>query len=117
MKLAIEEFKTALEKDFLLSELQLIPVEHCSQAYGVSFTDSITKIKISYSGDTRPSKKFAEACKFSHLLIHEATFNEDLADHAKKARHSTVPEALEIASIVEPKALVLTHVSKRHSKL
>ena len=47
-------------------------------------------MKISYSGDTRPCPEFASAAAESDLLIHEGTFNHDLIEHAKKARHSTV---------------------------
>jgi ribonuclease Z len=37
-----------------------------------------TGIKISYSGDTIPVKAFAKAAKNSTILIHEATFGDDL---------------------------------------
>lgn len=50
-------------------------------------------------------------------MIHEATFNDDLLEYAKKARHSSLSEALDIATNAEAKAVVLTHISKRHMKL
>ncbi|EAR89702.2 ribonuclease Z (macronuclear) [Tetrahymena thermophila SB210] len=113
---SIAEFKQFLLSTLGIEEICFIPVIHCSQAYGVVFRHK-SGVKISYSGDTRPCSEFAKVAEGSDLMIHEGTFNNDLLEHAKKARHSTATEAIEIAMQAKVKALVLTHLSKRHSKL
>ncbi|MDW8048538.1 MAG: ribonuclease Z [Nitrososphaerota archaeon] len=71
--------------------------------------------KIVYSGDTRPSDKIVQIAKSADLLIHEATFSQDLAERAKEDGHSTPIEAAVIAKKAEVKLLVLTHISARYS--
>lgn len=46
-------------------------------------------------------------------MIHEATFQNDLHDHAVKKRHSTIVEALYIADMMRAKNVILTHFSSR----
>jgi ribonuclease Z len=71
------------------------PVIHCPQSYGIVITHS-SSIKISYSGDTRPCADFAHDAKNSTILIHEATFGDDLAGNAEAHYHSTVGEAIDM---------------------
>ncbi|KAL4465254.1 hypothetical protein ABPG74_001968 [Tetrahymena malaccensis] len=113
---SIIQFKQYLLSSLGIEEIIFVPVIHCSQAYGVVFRHK-SGVKISYSGDTRPCPEFAKVAEGSDLMIHEGTFNHDLLEHAKKARHSTATEAIQIAMQAKVKALVLTHLSKRHSKL
>ena len=63
--------------------VQFLPVhlDHCPQSFGIVITHK-TGIKISYSGDCRPSKDFAKAAHKSTVLIHEATFGDDLLNNA-----------------------------------
>jgi ribonuclease Z len=72
-----------------------VPVIHCPQSYGI-VVEHMSNIKISYSGDTRPAPEFAKAAKNSTILIHEATFGDDLADNALSHYHSTVGEAIDM---------------------
>jgi ribonuclease BN (tRNA processing enzyme) len=73
-------------------EIENVKVLHCPQAYGVVVTvslpdrvrvqtpDVITpsrKMKIVYSGDTRPSALLCDVGRDCALLIHEATFEDD----------------------------------------
>ena len=71
-------------------------------------------LKIAYSGDTRPSEKFAVAAEGSDLLIHEATFDEALLERAGENRHSTAVQAAEVAVKAKTKRLILTHISSRY---
>ena len=71
-------------------------------------------LKIAYSGDTRPSEKFAVAAEGSDLLIHEATFDEALLERAGENRHSTAAQAAEVAVKAKAKRLILTHISSRY---
>lgn len=51
--------------------------------------------------------------KDATILIHEATFEDDLMDHACHKRHSTVSEALTVGKSMNAKYTVLTHFSQR----
>lgn len=70
--------------------------------------------KVVYSGDTRPSSNIVKLAENADLLIHESTFDEDLAERAAEDQHSTVAEAAEIAKKTAAKLLVLTHISARY---
>ena len=72
-----------------INEFLPIPVDHCPQSYAVVIGHK-SKVKISYSGDCRPSEEFAKAALNSTLLIHEATFGDDLQENATDNMHSTV---------------------------
>ncbi|EOB13208.1 Zinc phosphodiesterase ELAC protein 2 [Nosema bombycis CQ1] len=90
-------------------------VEHNLDSCSVSLVYK-NKIKISYSGDTRPSFIFAIMSKDSDALIHESTFNGNNLDKAIKTKHSTVQEANIIYEFSKSKTLFLTHFSQRYPK-
>jgi ribonuclease Z len=71
-------------------------------------------IKIVYSGDTRPTRNLAKLAKNADLLIHEATFEDELLERAKEDGHSTPSQAAETAKKAEVKRLMLTHLSSRY---
>ncbi len=71
--------------------------------------------KIVYSGDTRPFEEFAKFAEDADLLIHEATFDDSLADKAELDGHSTPSQAATQAKCAGVKRLVLTHVSARYN--
>ena len=71
-------------------------------------------MKIVYSGDTRTNDALVELAQGSDLLIHEATFNEELAERAQEDGHSTAREAAQLAKKAGVKDLVLTHLSSRY---
>jgi ribonuclease Z len=85
----------------ILETAQTIRVTHCPNAYAVvlNLRDERQVYKISYSGDCRPSPNFAEIGTNSDLLIHEATFDDDMKDEAIAKKHSTIGEALEIGQL------------------
>ncbi|MET1124171.1 MAG: ribonuclease Z [Archaeoglobaceae archaeon] len=72
--------------------------------------------KIVYTGDTRPCERTVEVAREADLLIHDASFTEDLKDWAIESGHSTAREAAEVARAAGVKKLVLTHISARYSK-
>ncbi len=71
--------------------------------------------KIVYTGDTRPFKEFAVFAADADLVIHEATFDDSLADKAEVDGHSTPRQAALEAKAANAKSLVLTHISARYS--
>jgi ribonuclease Z len=71
--------------------------------------------KIVYTGDTRPIKGFAKFAADADLVIHEATFDDALAEKAAEDGHSTPSQASEAAMKAKAKRLVLTHISARYA--
>ena len=69
-----------------------------------------------YSSDTRPSSSVVENAQGADLLIHDATFRDDLKDRAITTGHSTVGEACEVAKRAGVKMLALTHLSARYKE-
>ena len=70
--------------------------------------------KIVYTGDTRPSKNLVKFAESADLLIHEATFDDELRGRAREDGHSTPSQAAESAKKAGVKRLVLTHISARY---
>jgi ribonuclease Z len=72
--------------------------------------------EIVISGDTRPSSGLLSYVQENEidLLIHEATYSEDLQEMAREKKHSTVREACEVAKGGRVKQLALTHFSSRY---
>lgn len=99
-----------------LEDLLTCRVKHCKGALAVSLVFS-NGFKVSYSGDCRPSDKFAVIGQDSTVLIHEATFQPDMVGSAKAKRHSTSLEAIEIGRRMQARAVLLTHFSQRYQKV
>jgi ribonuclease Z len=71
--------------------------------------------KIVYTGDTRPFKGFARFAAGADLVVHDATFDDALAEKALEDGHSTPSQAAEGAKKAKAKKLVLTHISARYT--
>lgn len=69
-----------------------------------------------FSGDTRPCRALVRAGAGATLLIHEATFEPQLAAMAARKRHSTSAEALGVADAMRAYRVALTHFSQRYPK-
>lgn len=102
------------ELGFLVESCRAI---HCPYSYNVAITFDDGSFKVAYSGDTRPNPFFAKVGQSCDLLIHEATHGDDLQEDAVAKRHSTISEALEIASQMNARNVVLTHISQRYPRL
>ena len=96
--------------------MKAVSVNHCHDAFGLVVTHR-DGWKLVYSGDTRPCKALQEAGQDCTLLIHEATFEPALIEHAKAKKHSTTEEALEVAANMGAYRTILTHFSQRYSKV
>ena len=70
-------------------------------------------LKVVYSGDTRPSNTIVALAESADLLIHEATFGQELDDSLDRA-HTRASDAGEIAKKAGAKKLILTHFSRRY---
>lgn len=71
--------------------------------------------KVVIAGDNDTPSLLAEACKDSHVLVHEATYTKDIA--AKTGNtfgHSYAEQVAEFAESVTLPNLVLTHFSPRY---
>lgn len=71
--------------------------------------------KFVYTGDTKPFAGFAEFAANADLLVHEATFDDALAEKAETDTHSTPSQAATQAKKASAKLLVLTHLSARYT--
>ena len=97
-----------------LIDIQTIEVDHCPQAYGIAFQYK-SGWKLAYSGDTQPTLNFIEKAKGATILIHEATFTDDLQNEADDRAHSTINDACRIGKKIGAWRTILTHFSQRFS--
>lgn len=74
-------------------------------------------IKISFSGDTRRCPPLELAARGSHLLVHEATFEDGLEGEALAKNHSTTRDAVATGEGAKAAATLLTHFSQRYPKV
>ncbi|TGZ84909.1 hypothetical protein EX30DRAFT_12244 [Ascodesmis nigricans] len=88
---------------------------HCQDAFTTAFTFK-NGFKVAYSGDTRPTHRFTLLGRDATLLIHEATFDDELLAEAVAKRHSTISEAIEAGMQMKAKVTCLTHFSQRYPK-
>ena len=99
-----------------LKAMNTVPVPHCTGAKAVSLLFP-SGFKVSYSGDCRPSPLFAQIGQNSTVLIHEATFEDEMKSDAIAKRHSTVSEALMVGKKMNAAIIVLTHFSQRYREM
>ena len=71
-------------------------------------------VRIVYASDTRPAQTTMKIAKGADLLIHEATYANELARLAEERMHSTASEAAAVARKAGVKMLMLTHISTRY---
>lgn len=70
--------------------------------------------KIVYTGDTGASEAIVDLAKNADLLIHEATFIDEMEERANEDGHSTPSIAAKTAEAADVKQLILTHISARY---
>lgn len=105
-----------LERSLGLVEVRSTEVVHCPFAYGFALTHQ-SGWKIVYSGDTRPCAQLAEVGRGATLLIHEATFEDAMADEAVAKYHSTTTEALSSGAEMGAEFVAMFHFSQRYPKI
>jgi ribonuclease Z len=71
--------------------------------------------RVVYCCDTEPCDAAVDLARDCDLLIHEATYANDLADEAATRGHSTAAQAAHIALRANARRLLLTHLSARYS--
>jgi len=112
---------TSAESDCIVNlkidyfDIKICGCKHSADSTSISISDLSKKIKFSYSGDTLPSKLFAKISEGVDVMVHEATFNDDQAEHAARTNHSRKCEAIEIFKDSGAKKLFLTHFSNRNT--
>jgi ribonuclease Z len=99
-----------------LSSIKACPVSHCHGALAGVFCFP-NGLKAAYSGDCLPSSDFARIGKGATLLIHEATFDDELAGDALAKKHSTTSDALRVGKEMGARRILLTHFSQRYQKI
>jgi ribonuclease Z len=114
------EAETVVTRRRGLSEFRSVPVDHCPHAYGIVVASPGWRVV--YSGDTVPCAALVEAGKRgggmpTTVLVHEATFADDMDTEAAEKKHSTISQAMDVARLMGVKNLVLTHFSQRYPKL
>jgi ribonuclease Z len=102
---------------FGLSRVETCFVDHCHGALAIALTFT-TGLKVAYSGDCRPSPdRFGTIGRDADLLVHECTFDDDLAGDALAKKHCTLSEAIDVARAMAAKKVLLTHFSQRYPKI
>jgi ribonuclease Z len=71
--------------------------------------------RIAYCTDTRPCRAAAELARGASVLVHEATYGDDMHAEAGERGHSTAAEAASVARDAGVQRLILTHVSPRYT--
>lgn len=112
----IEKFNSEDINAYGLSSIVACQVTHCHQALAVvlKFPNGFS---VAYSGDCRPSSEFARIGKGATVLIHEATFDNELEGDAVAKKHSTTADALWVAKNMGARRILLTHFSQRYQKI
>ncbi len=70
--------------------------------------------KVIYATDTRPVASTVDASKGADIVIHEATYTEELKNLARERLHSTATECAETAKKAKAKKLIIFHMSARY---
>ncbi|MEW5319932.1 MAG: hypothetical protein WDW38_011045 [Sanguina aurantia] len=115
---ALQEVKQTLG----LTTFRPFDVDHIHNSYGLLLEgrgpeEGAEPWKVVFSGDTRPCESVVEAARDATLLVHEATFEDELENEAYKKRHSTTGEAVGVATKSGAYRTILTHFSTRYPKL
>lgn len=67
-------------------------------------------------GDTRRCETAVLLAERADVVVHEATFDAELASLAQQYFHATASEAAQVARRANAKALIMTHISSRYQE-
>jgi ribonuclease Z len=101
---------TKIESEIFFTTTQL---EHKLPCWGIKIESSNNSI--AFFTDTLPIQQTIDLAQGVDVLIHEATFMDNVKDLPKKTFHTTVHEAMDLADKMNVKRLILTHFSQRYS--
>uniref|UniRef100_T1J1X8 Zinc phosphodiesterase ELAC protein 2 n=1 Tax=Strigamia maritima TaxID=126957 RepID=T1J1X8_STRMM len=103
-------------KKLELKHLGTVKMIHTALTYGIVLTFP-NGSKIVYSADTMPSDDLITEGKNCDLLIHEATLDDSLNEHARNTTHSTTSQAIDVGRRMAAKFVLLTHFSSRYNSI
>lgn len=88
------------------------------RAAGEEITETVETLELSYLGDTGPGVFASEPRLFgSRVLVAECTFvGDELRDKGTRYKHLHLEDFAERAERFENRAIVLTHLSRRHRR-
>ena len=118
-----KDFIKMLNETMNVSKILAIETDHCTESYGCLVISANERGvedgfgRIFYSGDTNPCQNVINYCHKVTLLIHEATFEDSLAEDARWKKHTTIGQAIEIGQKCQAWRTVLTHFSPRYQKI
>ena len=78
-----------LKKHMSIDKVIAVEVDHCPQSHGCLLV-SKEHGNIIYSGDTLPCQNFTNYGQGVKVMIHEATFEDSMAEDALIKKHSTM---------------------------
>ncbi|XP_022651975.1 zinc phosphodiesterase ELAC protein 2-like isoform X2 [Varroa destructor] len=90
-------------------------VPHTKNAFAIRVDTN--GYSVVYSGDTKYCLDLIRLGEGCDLLIHEATMEDGLEELAKRKRHSTTMQAVQVGNQMNAKFTLLTHFSQRYCKL
>ncbi|KNC47300.1 zinc phosphodiesterase ELAC protein 2 [Thecamonas trahens ATCC 50062] len=99
-----------------IASLAAVPVDHCFRSYG-AVVRSEAGWSVVFSGDCRPSPLLAAVGTDATVLIHEATFEDELAHEAVAKKHATTGEAAGVGADMGATTVLLNHFSQRYPKI
>ncbi len=112
-QLSQKKFDQSDTETYGLTSITACHVNHCRGSLAVVLALP-NGFKVAYSGDCLPSNEFARIGKGATLLIHEATFDDELAGDALAKKHCTTRDALRIGKLMGARRILLTHFSQRY---
>ena len=78
-----------------IRSFKTVEVDHCAHAYAYVL-DTKDNNRIAFSGDCRPSDDFIREGQGADILVHEATFNDEMKNEAIRRKHCTISEAVQV---------------------
>lgn len=98
-----------------IHKLQTCRVPHYNISHAITLSINESKpFKLTFSSDTIPCDELVHLGRNSTLLIHEATYPDELIRKATENRHCTVSQAIKQSQEMNAKYTILTHFSRRY---